>query len=123
MPQGKIHQPRKSIQAYVPVRPNERTELYSRKELCEIASTDPRNELDELSEPLRFKKDVTKPVESSDSEARTRLGGGALFTFFAGATVGAALVAISMPKSGLGIHDDQHQTSHRGKVKTEAPGL
>lgn len=123
MPRGKIHQPRKSIQTYVPVRPNERTELYSHKELCEFASTDPRNELDELSGPLRFKKNVDKPAEPLDSPAQSRWGGGALFTFFAGATVGAALAAISMPNAGFGIHADQHQTPRLGKVQTEGLGL
>ena len=52
---------RKAIQPFVPVAPNDRTELYSHRELVALARLDPRNELDELSEPQRFKKDVAKP--------------------------------------------------------------
>lgn len=55
-------EPKKPIQPFVPVRPDERTDLYSRKELLVLTTTDPRNELDEMSEPQRFQKDVKKPA-------------------------------------------------------------
>jgi len=57
-------EPKKPIQPFVPVRPDERTDLYSRKELLVLTTTDPRNELDEMSEPQRFQKDVKKPAET-----------------------------------------------------------
>lgn len=65
------HGPKHSIQPFVPAGPDERTALYTRKELRALTSADPRNELDELSEPHRFKKCVDKP----DSPAAPKPGG------------------------------------------------
>lgn len=62
----KSPEPKNPIQPFVPVGPDDRTALYSRKELHALTSADPRNELDELSEPHRFKKPVEKPVASPD---------------------------------------------------------
>lgn len=117
MPKGNIKQPKKSIQPFVPVRPSERTALYSHRELCALASTDPRNELDEMSEPLRFKKNVNKLNASFDPAMRLRLGGSTLLTFIAGASVGAALVALAVPTAGLGFREDLHHVSHRAEER------
>lgn len=76
MPPGKTHQPKKPMQPFVPVGLDDRTELYSHSELYALTSTDPRNELDELSEPNRFKKDVTKPDAYFESAVRHRRGSG-----------------------------------------------
>lgn len=61
MPPGNLHPPKQPIQPFVPVRLDDRTVLFSHRELCALASSDPRNELDELSEPNRFQKIITKP--------------------------------------------------------------
>jgi hypothetical protein len=53
--------PVRPIQPFVPVRPDEWTQLYSHDELCAFIRADPRNELDELSEPHRSDKRVKKP--------------------------------------------------------------
>lgn len=70
MPPGKIHPPKRPIQSFVPVRLDDRTELFSHRELCALASSDPRNELDELSEPNRFQKNITKSGACSEPEGR-----------------------------------------------------
>lgn len=49
------------IQPFVQMGPDERTLLYSHGELCALVRTDPRNELDEMSEPQRFDKRVKPP--------------------------------------------------------------
>lgn len=49
------------IQPFVPIGPEERTQLYSHGELCALIRADPRNELDELSEPHRSDKRMKKP--------------------------------------------------------------
>lgn len=54
-------EPKNPIQPFVPAAPDDRTALYSVKELRALTSADPRNELDELSEPHRFGKSVKKP--------------------------------------------------------------
>ncbi len=70
MPPGKIHPPKQPIQPFVPVRSDDRTALFSHRELCALASSDPRNELDELSEPNRFRKNITKPGACAEPEGR-----------------------------------------------------
>lgn len=113
MPPGTTHPPKKPLQPFVPVRPGGRKKLYSHTELRAFASMDPRNELDELSEPNRFKKDVTKPDVISESEARQRRGVGLLLGFLAGATVGAVLAALTTPKKGSQV---------RGWLQGRTPG-
>lgn len=93
--------PRDPIQPFVPVRSDERTALYSHKELRALTSTDPRNELDELSEPHRFGKDGKKPGAGHESEPRVPGGGGLLLTFLAGAALGGALIALTTSRTGL----------------------
>ncbi len=68
MPPGNIHPPKRPIQPFVPVRLDDCTELFSHRELCAITSSDARNELDELSEPNRFQKNITKPGACSEPE-------------------------------------------------------
>ncbi|HTL98139.1 MAG TPA: hypothetical protein VL181_04980 [Holophagaceae bacterium] len=60
--------PKHPIQPFVPAGPDDRTALYSRKELHALTRADPRNELDELSEPQRFKKSVDKPGSATTSK-------------------------------------------------------
>ncbi len=103
MPPGNTHPPNNHLQPFVPVRPGERTKLYSNQELCAITSADPRNELDELSEPLRFKKDLAKPEAYLETGARHRRGGSLPLTFLAGAAMGALLAALTAPKTGAGL--------------------
>jgi hypothetical protein len=50
--------PEHPIQPFIQVGPGDRTLLYSHVELCAFVRADPRNELDELSEPRRFDKRV-----------------------------------------------------------------
>lgn len=100
------HVSRNPIQPFVPVRSDERTALYSHRELRALTSTDPRNELDELSEPHRFGKDVKKPDSDHESEPRVPGGGGLLLTFLAGAAIGGALIALATPKAGPESHGD-----------------
>lgn len=68
MPPGNIHPPKRPIQPFVPVRLEDRTQLLTHRELCALAGSDPRNELDELSEPNRFQKNITKPRACSEPE-------------------------------------------------------
>lgn len=80
MPPGTTHLPRKPTQPFVPVRSDDRTALYSHQELCALAASDPRSELDELSEPFRFKKYMTKPLAYFETEGRHRRGSGCAAT-------------------------------------------
>ena len=115
MPPGTIHPPKKPIQPFVPVGPGERTKLYSHRELRALTNADPRNELDELSEPLRFKKDVLKPSASSDCQADLAQSSGLLLTFLAGAAVGAVVVALTAPKTGPELCGDLKGFARRAK--------
>lgn len=107
--------PRKPIQPFVPVRSDERTELYSHEELRALSSADPRNELDELSEPHRFKKEVKKPRACFEPEARGPRGGGLLLGFLAGAAAGAVLVALTTPRTGPELRGDLKDLARRAK--------
>lgn len=91
------------IQPFVPVESQERTELYTHKELRAFTSTDARNELDEMSEPHRFHKDLTKPDAEHPSSPRIGIRGKLIFGFFVGASVGALLMALTSPQSGSQI--------------------
>ena len=117
MPPGKTHQPKKIIQPFVPVRPDERTALYSHDELYALASTDPRNELDELSEPSRFKKDIKKPGAHLEPKEGPPQGGSLLLTFLAGAAVGAVLVALTTSKSGPELRENLKDLACRATRK------
>ena len=74
----KSPQAKDPIQPFVPVSSKDSTELYSHMELRALTNADPRNELDELSEPQRFRKDVKKPEEalaSATEPVRNSAGG------------------------------------------------
>jgi hypothetical protein len=101
MPSGTIHPPTKPIHPFVHVRTDERTTLYSHKELCALTSADPRNELDELSEPLRYKKDVTKPDAYFQSEGKHRRSGRLPL---------GALVALAVPSSSVEFSWNQNDS-------------
>jgi hypothetical protein len=53
--------PPKRIPPFVPVKPQDRTALYSAKELGDLSANDARNELDELSEPHRSQRAASAP--------------------------------------------------------------
>ena len=56
LPMSTYTDPEMAIQPFVPVNPRERTDLYSQQELLALSTTDARNELDEMSEPNRYRK-------------------------------------------------------------------
>lgn len=113
MPTRSHHGSNKAIQPFVPVGSGERTALYSHQELRALASVDPRNELDELSEPGRFKKDL------EDSKTRPRRGGKLLLGFLAGAAVGGVIAALATPKTGQELRDDLENLARRAKLGAE----
>jgi len=115
MPPGTTHQPKQPLQPFVPVRSGERTELYSHRELCALTSSDPRNELDELSEPNRYEKDVTEPGSGNQLAAPRCWAGGLLLTFLAGAVAGGILVALTAPKTGAELRGDLKGFAHLEK--------
>ncbi len=119
MPTPENPEAKQPIQPFVPVHPGERTELYSHRELQALADTDPRNELDELSEPLRFKKGVDVPGTSAEAGCWPDGMGNLLLTFLAGAAVGGVLVALTTPKSGDELRGDLRNLARRARWKAE----
>lgn len=103
---------RKAIQPFVPVGSDDRTELYSHRELVALTHMDPRNELDELSEPQRFKKDVAKP------EGPPPRGVGLLLSFLAGAALGGVLMALAAARTERGRLSVRVGSARRGKRRT-----
>lgn len=107
-------EPKQPIQ---PVQPGERTELYSHRDLRALAVSDPRNELDELSEPHRFRKDVMKPNARLESPSGRRRGGSLLLAFLAGAAAGAVFMALTTPRTGPDLRGDLKGMARRAKRK------
>lgn len=103
---------KKAIQPFVPVGSDERTELYSHRELVALARMDPRNELDELSEPQRFRKDVMKP------EGPPPRGVGLLLSFLAGAALGGVLMALASARTERGRLSVRVGSTRRGRRRT-----
>lgn len=93
-------EPKQPIQPFVPVESRERTELYTHQELRALTSVDARNELDEMSEPQRFRKDVTKPDTALHSGPNGGYRRNLILGLIVGASVGALLMAITAPKKG-----------------------
>ena len=110
-------EPKQPIQPFVPVQPGERTELYSHRDLRALAISDPRNELDELSEPHRFRKDVMKPDARLESASGRRRGGSLLLAFLAGVAAGAVFVALTTPRTGPELRGDLKGIARRAKRK------
>ncbi len=64
-----------------------------------------------MREPHRCTKDVNKPLAASEPYSGALSSGGLVLTFLTGAAMGAALVALTTPKSG---------PEHRGDLKNMA---
>ena len=90
LPMSTYTDPEMAIQPFVPVNPRERTDLYSQQELLALSTTDARNELDEMSEPNRYRKNLGKGAACY----RPNL----ILGFLAGVCAGALLMALTAPK-------------------------
>ncbi len=98
--------PRNAIKPFVPVGPEDSTEIYSHTELRALSTTDARNELDELSEPDRFLKGVTRSNVYPDPGPRSRRSPNRALIFLVGAASGAILIALTTPRTGSKLRRD-----------------
>jgi pimeloyl-ACP methyl ester carboxylesterase len=69
-------EPELPIQPFVPICASDRTAIYNHKDLSALTASDPRNELEELSEPHRSEKLVQKPDACALPEAPAPPAGG-----------------------------------------------